>query len=87
MLRKYTKSKMTSIDKREKLEEEPFSFKVYKNLKMQIFWNNQPVMLLKPSEAQKFLKKIEHLQGKDVQLILAKITGNFKRGNEKDNKE
>ncbi|MBX7227122.1 MAG: hypothetical protein K1X55_13895 [Chitinophagales bacterium] len=77
----------SSIDKRDILAEEPFSFKVYKNFKMQIFWKDKPVMLLKESESKKILKKIEHMPGKDVQLILAKITGNFKRGNEKDNKE
>jgi hypothetical protein len=33
--------------------------------------------------AQKFLKQIEGLEGKDAQLVMAKVTGNFKHGNER----
>ncbi|TFG95140.1 ABC transporter ATP-binding protein [Candidatus Thorarchaeota archaeon] len=31
----------------------------------------------------KFLEKVTHASSKDAQLIMAKTTGNFKRGNER----
>jgi len=34
-------------------------------------------------KAEDFIKKIKNAEGKDAQLIMAKITGNFKRGNER----
>ena len=33
--------------------------------------------------ARKFLAAINGLEGKPAQLVMAKITGNFKRGNER----
>lgn len=65
------------------LLEEPFEYQVFKDNKVQIYWNNKPVMILKGKAALELLKKLERAKGRDVQLVLAKITGNFKRGNEK----
>jgi len=48
-----------------------------------LYWQNKQVMILKDKEAQKFLGKIEGLDPKQAQLVMAKITGNFKRGNER----
>lgn len=74
---------MSPIDQKNILDEEPFSFQVFKDNKVQIFWHHKPVMLLKGATAMALIKKIEKAEGKEVQLILAKVTGNFKRGNEK----
>lgn len=74
---------MPHIDQRNVLDEEPFDYKVLKDNKVQIYRNNKPVMLLKGTEAFKLLKKVENSDGKQTQLILAKVTGNFKRGNER----
>lgn len=74
---------MAPIDQRNMLDEEPFEYQIFKDNKVQIYWNNKPVMMLKGSAALDLLKKLERAEGKDVQLALAKITGNFKRGNEK----
>ena len=74
---------MTPVDQRDILDEEPFDYKELKDNKVQIYWNNKPVMLVKGSAAQKLLMKLEKVSGKEIQLTLAKITGNFKRGNEK----
>jgi len=78
---------MTPIDQRNMLNEEPFEYQVFKDNKVQIYWNNKPVMMLKGSAALDLLKKLERAEGKNVQLVLAKITGNFKRGNEKTAKK
>jgi hypothetical protein len=38
-------------------------------------------MILKNKMAHKFIKQIEGLDNNEKQLVMAKITGNFKRGN------
>lgn len=74
-----------NIDKRNKLDEEFFSFKVSKDNKVFIFWYTKQVMILKGKDSIKFLSRIEKANPKEAQLIMAKITGNFKRGNERGN--
>lgn len=75
------------IDQRDRLSEEPFDYQVFKDNKIQIYWEQRPVMLLKGAAAEALQRKLEGAEGKAVQLILAKVTGNFKRGNEKANKK
>jgi len=75
---------MNGVDKRNKLDEEFFSYKVSKDNKVFIFWYEKRVKILVGKESEKFLKKIENADSsKEVQLIMAKVTGNFKRGNER----
>ncbi len=74
---------MDNVDKRNKLGEEPFSYRVSKDKKVFLFWNGRQVMILKGKESENFLVKIDKADAKEAQLIMAKITGNFKRGNEK----
>ncbi|GCD09379.1 hypothetical protein [Clostridium tagluense] len=74
---------MNEIDKRNKLDEEFFSYKVSKDNKVFVFWYGKQVLILKGKESEKFLAKIQNANSKEAQLILAKVTGNFKRGNEK----
>jgi hypothetical protein len=71
------------IDKRGVLDDEIFSYRVLKDGKVFIYWHEKHVTTLAGSAAQKFLKRIEGLEGKDAQLVMAKATGNFKRGNER----
>ena len=48
-----------------------------------LFHGNQ-VKILKGKEAEKFIKRIEDAENeKEEQLVLQKITGNFKRGHER----
>lgn len=77
---------MDNIDKRNKLKEEIFSYRVSKDNKVFIFWHEKQVMTLKGRESEKFLLKISKVDTMEAQLIMAKITGNFKRGNEKQAK-
>jgi len=77
---------LDNIDKRNRLEEEPFSYKVSKDNKVFIFWEKKQVKILRGKESEKFLAKIANADTFESQLIMAKITGNFKRGNEKVNK-
>lgn len=74
---------MTEIDKRNVLDNEVFTYRVSKNEKVFIYWHNKQVKILSGKEARCFIKKIADLNQKETQLVMAKATGNFKRGNEK----
>lgn len=75
---------MDNIDKRNKLDTSPFSYKMTKDNSVFLAYFGKQVKTLKGKEAEKFLKRIHDAKDeKEEQLILAKITGNFKRGNER----
>ncbi len=76
---------MTNIDKRNRLDEEVFTFREAKDGRVMLYWHDKHVKTLAGPEAQKFLKRIEGLEGKNAQLVMAKVTGNFKHGNERTN--
>lgn len=68
--------------------EQVFSYQVSKDNKLFIYYLNKQIMIVKGEKAQKLLKKLEKATLEEEQLVLAKVTGKFKRGNEKlaDNK-
>ena len=75
---------MTSpIDKRGKLKEEPFTFRITKEGKVFIHWHGKQVMILKGSAADKFKGAITNAGSEQIQLIMARVTGHFKHGNER----
>ncbi|HUN21692.1 MAG TPA: hypothetical protein PK299_01010 [Anaerolineales bacterium] len=74
---------MNKIDKRNRLDDDVFTYQVNKENKLFIYWKGKQVKILKGEEARQVLKKIAGLDGKEAQLVLAKATGNFKRGNER----
>ena len=51
--------------------------------KVFITYEGKTVTTLNSKRAEKFIADIENSDSKDSQLIMAKITGNFKRGSEK----
>ena len=57
---------------------------IERNHEIIISWNNQIVTILRKEQAMKFLDKITLVLPKEAQLIMAKATGNFKRGNERN---
>ena len=69
---------MNPVDQRNRFEEEVFSYHAGKDGKVFINWHGK--------QAQKFISRVENLEDKDAQLVMAKITGNFKRGNERQSK-
>ena len=73
----------TLIDKRRILDDEIFSYSISKDNKVFISYEGKQVTTLNGKNAEKFIAKIDGAVGKDTQLIMAKVTGNFKRGNEK----
>ncbi|MGM7700568.1 hypothetical protein ACSVDE_02520 [Pseudalkalibacillus sp. Hm43] len=73
-----------SIDKRNRLKESPFGYRVNKDQTVFVDYQGKQVKILKGKDAEKFLRKMDAAEDeKAEQLIMAKITGNFKRGNEK----
>lgn len=74
---------MAEIDKRNVLDDEVFRYQVSKDGKVFIFWHDKQVRILKGNEAGRFIDKLAGLNHKEAQLLMAKATGNFKRGNER----
>jgi len=76
---------MSEIDKRKKLLEEPFNYKITKKGTVIIYFDNKQIKIIKDREAESLIKKIKEAESDiaEIQLLLAKITGNFKRGNER----
>ena len=74
---------MPEIDKRGKLEEQPFDFQITKDQRVLIYWDNRIIMTLKGQAAEKLIAKLNGADETAVQLALAKVTGHFKHGNER----
>ena len=75
-----------AIDKRGALDSDVFSYRATKDQKVFISYYGKHVTTLSGSKALVFLEEIQGAEHKDAQLVLAKETGNFKRGNEKQSK-
>lgn len=74
---------MSNIDKRDRLKESPFDYKVTKANKVMIYWENRQIKVLSEKETNRFLSRISGKDEFDIQLELAKVTGHFKHGNER----
>lgn len=61
---------------------EPFSFCMTKNGQVRISHRGRLVTTLAGNAADKISKRLKSASPSEIQLILAKVTGNFKRGNE-----
>ncbi|MBM7564928.1 hypothetical protein [Paenibacillus sacheonensis] len=75
---------MSSTDKRNRLSEEVFTYRITKDNKVFIYWMGKQVTILAGKESDKFLQRISNKDHKETQLVMAKVTGNFKHGNEKN---
>ncbi|MCA9913822.1 MAG: hypothetical protein KC496_10760 [Anaerolineae bacterium] len=60
-----------------------FDYQVTKDERVFIYWYNKLVTTLAGEKAKKFLRQINGLSDDDEQLVMARFTGNFKRGNER----
>ena len=73
---------MSGIDKRGKLEERFFTYRITKDGKVFIHWHGRQIMILKGRSAEKFESSISHTDAQQAQLLMARFTGHFKHGNE-----
>jgi hypothetical protein len=64
------------------LSDQPFAFRATKDGKVFITWRGLPALTLQGKKAETFLARISDLNEERQQLVMAKATGNFKRGNE-----
>jgi hypothetical protein len=74
---------MNEVDKRKKLAEQPFTFQATKDGKVFIYWQGKTAATLRGKAAEKFLKSVAGVDSAQAQLLMARVTGHFKRGNEK----
>ena len=73
---------MDSEDRRGALDHEPYSWIEVKG-EIHVYWNETLAIILRKESAVNFQTKISQANPKEGQLIMAKVTGNFKRGNER----
>ncbi len=64
-------------------DEQPFSYKLIKDKKALIYYKGKEVMTAVSKDYNKLQRVIDLDNKYELQLFLAKITGNFKHGNEK----
>ena len=60
-----------------------FMYQVTKSGKVFLFWGGKRIKILDGNAAQGFLANVDGLGEEDAQLVIAKVIGNFKRGNER----
>jgi len=64
-------------------EKRPFSYRSRHDGTVAIFWNNRPATVLTGKLADRFVAAAPAADEAELQLLMAKATGNFKRGNER----
>ena len=75
---------VSEIDKRNRLREEPFNYQITKKGTVIIYFEGKQIKTVKDSKAAQLIGKLNAAESiMEVQLLLAKLTGNFKHGNEK----
>ena len=74
---------MSSVDRRNRVDDEVFSYRATKNGTVLISWQGKQVTTLNGKQAERFLTRVAGLDDRAAQLVMAKVTGNFKRGNER----
>jgi hypothetical protein len=66
---------------------EPFSFVARADGSILVRYRQAPVTILRGRAAQRFATRIASADAADAQQLMARVTGNFKRGNERDGKD
>jgi hypothetical protein len=74
---------MSNVDKRNRFDEEIFSYRATKSGTVLISWQGRLVTTLNGKAAERFLTQIAGHDDRSAPLVMAKATGNFKRGNER----
>lgn len=71
------------IDRRGKLEGEPFRYRAVKDGRVMIYFEGRLIKTLTGNRAEQLLRDIKQRGPAEQQLLLAKATGQFKHGNER----
>ncbi|MFP4017446.1 MAG: hypothetical protein ACLFUI_10490 [Halanaerobiales bacterium] len=75
--------KLTNNRQKNYDDEIVFSYRVTKDDKVFIYWYEKQVTVLKGNKARKFIFQIKGSSFEEEQLLMARVTGNFKHGNER----
>ena len=68
----------------EPLASEPFSFATRPDGTIVILYGSAPVTLLRGKGAERFAARMESADAAAAQLLMARATGNLRRGSERD---
>jgi hypothetical protein len=60
-----------------------FTWQATKDGRVRISWNGRVVTTLTGTRAARFRGAVEEAGDDEAQLLMARVTGNFKRGNER----
>ncbi len=70
-------------ERRTSIDAAAFAYRSRKSGEVEISHYGRPVIALRAEAAAKFVNRIEGLEGHEAQHLMARVTGNFKRGNER----
>jgi hypothetical protein len=65
---------MPEVDKRGKLEAQPFDFQITKDERVLIYWDNRIIMTLKGEAAKKLISKLGGADETTIQLALSQCS-------------
>jgi hypothetical protein len=65
------------------LQSEPFSYRETKDGSVMINWHGKRAGILTGARAARFLRAVDGADPERLQIEMARVTGNFKRGNER----
>lgn len=65
------------------LKEKPFTYRARRDGTVAIYWKRIPATTLAGKLAENFLAAAPEASEEELQLLMARATGNFKRGNER----
>lgn len=71
------------VDARQRLQSDPFDYRLHKSGQISITRGGVQVATVSGAAAAKIASALESADDAGQQLLLAKVTGNYKRGNER----
>jgi hypothetical protein len=70
-------------DARGELQDGRFEYRAQKDGRVVVSWYGRAVTTLAGRDAERFLARMAGLNDHDAQLLMARATGDFRRGNER----
>ena len=71
-----------AVDRRGKLDAQPFTFQVTRAGAVLVSWGGRQVKVVAGDDGARLAARLATASTDEVQLLLAKATGHFKRGTE-----
>ena len=74
---------MSNVDRRGRLDDEHFSYRTSKDGRVFVSWGGRVVTVVSGATGTRLAAALDAADADEAQLLLARATGNFKRGNER----